>query len=206
MRKLMMVFALTAQAACGVAVSSAPVRVLLHPETSYLWSVAPTEAFTLRWTAPADATASLRVVGKGYDQTYSGLTGGAQELSFPAAGKATDENSYDLTLTLSDGTVRTARLATVCGLGAGDAAVSAPLRDASNVTEWSKFVNQAVLPIPQGTASFTIDGVATETGLDGAAGWYLFDPPGTNAVYTLCADAMTAQVRCCPSGLLFIIR
>lgn len=206
MRKLMMGFALAVQAACGAAVSSAPARVLLHPETSYLWSVAPAEAFMLRWEAPADATASLRVVGRGVDRTYSDLAGGALELSFPAAGKATDENVYDLTLTLSDGTVRTARLATVCGLGAGDAAVSASLRDAANVTAWPKFVNKAVLPIPQGTESFTINGVAAETGLNGAAGWYLFAPPGTNAVYTLCADAMTAQVRCCPSGLLLVIR
>ena len=39
----------------------------------------------------------------------------------------------------------------------------------------------AVLPIPAGTDSLTVDGVPRETGLDGAAGWYGLVVDGTSA-------------------------
>ena len=80
------------------------------------------------------------------------------------------EDVYDFTLEFNDGTVQTAKLGLISGLGDGRGSTRC-LSPASG-SAWEKVKGQVAIPIPYGMTSFEINGTPTDTGLDGAQGWY----------------------------------
>lgn len=205
MKTLMLAAAAMIVAVSWAGTSSTPTQVFLNAEDSYLWRTAPSATFTVQWENPEGVPATLRVVGRGYAQTYSGLTATSQQLTLPAATDESSENVFTLTLTLGT-VVKTAQVAVVCGVGAGGDTLTATYRAAENATMWTKFRDHAVLPIPAGTETFSINGQTVDTGLRGAAGWYMLQGVNINDEYTLAIDGVAVTVRNRAGGLFITIK
>lgn len=206
MKALMVVAATLVAAVVQAGTSSTPTQVFLNAEDSYLWRTAPSATFTVQWENPEGVPATLRVVGRGYAQTYSGLTATSQQLTLPTAADDASENVFMLTLTL-DEDVRTAQVAVVRGVGVGGEAQTATYRDAAmSEKQWAKFRDHAVLPIPAGTETFSIDGQTIDTGLRGAAGWYMLQGVNINDEYTLALDGEEVTVRNRSGGLVIVVQ
>ena len=168
----------------GAAVS-APAKVQLKADESLLWHTAPAGAFTVRWSMPPEASsATLTVAGAKYRRVYGGLSSEEAAISLPAVSSARDENVYALTLEFDDGTVQTAILGAVTGVGVGSDALSVPLR-LEGSAQWSKFTGRAVVPVAAGAASLTVNGAEIVPALDGAAGWRMVTYQGGVNEYTL---------------------
>ena len=147
--------------------------VILDADTTSFWRTATNNELSLPVEMPPLASsATLTVRGMKHDQTYEINSAGDFIVVLPSATSPQTEDVYDLTLTFNDGTVRTARLGLIQGFAAaGETAttrVFAPKDDA----KWKGVKKRAVMPIPYGMASFTVNGVDTPTGLGGAQGWY----------------------------------
>ena len=157
-------------------VKSAETFVFLRPETSSFWHTATNNVLELPVEFPQGASsATLTVTGIGYRQTISGITGDTCTLALPAATNAAEENVYSLVLAFDDGTTNSVRLGLVQGLGEdgrGSTRCVAP----KDGRAWNFVERKAVLPIPYGMTSFMLDGVETDTGLDGAQGWFAVGP------------------------------
>ena len=92
------------------------------------------------------------------------------------------------TLDFGDGSLRTATLGLVQSFGAnGEASTRVKLPEGSPT--WGRVGQRAVIPIPHGITSFTVDGVATETGLDGDAGWFAMSLHGGQTAALALQDA-----------------
>lgn len=161
---------------------SAPVFVYLQPGRNSLWSTMPGNSVSLPITFPNSATsATLSIAskrGKSYSPhviTAEDLTAdGLYELEFPAPASPAEEDVLVFTLAFNDPlhTVRTAELSLICGLRSDNSGVTRCLTQ-KGTARWNRLPSGgAVLPIPYGTTSFLVDDVETDTGLDGAQGWY----------------------------------
>ena len=156
-------------------IESEPTFVFLRPEMSSFWNTATNNTMTVPIDYPVGATsATLAIRGLAYQRDYLNITG-VDEFSFelPAVTSPETENVYDLALTFNDAeqTVRTAKLGLVQGLSP-DAEGTTRCLAPTGSKVWNKVKGRAVLPIPYGMTSFKINGVDTDTGLDGAQGWY----------------------------------
>ena len=175
--KSMMACILYCAALCAGAVESARTMVFLSPEKSSFWHTATNDSITVPIPFPEGATrAELSVVGVKYERVYSDISDAWFTFSVPAATTPETENVYELTLAFNDAaaTTMSARLGMIAGLddeGAGSTRCIAPVESLA----WPHAKGRAVLPVPCGTTSLTIDGVDTDTGLDGAQGWYALD-------------------------------
>lgn len=155
---------------------SAPALVYLRPETSSFWHTATNSTMTLPVDFPFGASsATLTITGAfGYSQTISDITTSSVTVTLPEAtmseNAAATEDVYDFTLEFNDGTVKTAKLGLISGLGEGRGTTRC-LAPASG-SAWEKVKGQVAIPIPYGMTSFEINGTPTDTGLDGAQGWY----------------------------------
>lgn len=155
---------------------SAPALVYLRPETSSFWHTATNSTMTLPVDFPFGASsATLTITGAfGYSQTISDITTSSVTVTLPEAtmseNAAATEDVYDFTLEFNDGTVKTAKLGLISGLGEGRGTTRcfAP----ASGSAWEKVKGQVAIPIPYGMTSFEINGTPTDTGLDGAQGWY----------------------------------
>ena len=152
---------------------------------SYFWRTATNNVMTLPVVFPDGAdSATLAVTGLSYTASYPGITTNEFTLTLPPAGKPSEENVYDLTLTFNDGTVRFARLGLIQGLSPDAEGVTRCIAPAQGKV-WNTATDRAVLPIPYGTTSFTVNGVEHDTGLDGAQGWYALSPIERGETITL---------------------
>lgn len=161
--------------------TSEPMFVYVKPETSSFWNTASGGTITVQLDYPAGATtASLQVRGFGYSKDYADITrttedGERTEYSFtvPEPDSRETENVYNLKLVFNDtaGTVRTARIGVVESYALGNEAGTRCL-GSENSYAWRRLKGHAVLPIPFGTTSFTLDGEESDAGLNGAQGWY----------------------------------
>lgn len=146
--------------------------VYLKPETSSFWHTAPGSSFELPITYPFGATsASLSVRGVAYARDYRDITDTSFTLTLPEPKDPSSENVYTLTLTFDNGTVRTARIGLIQGRRPG---ASGAARCLLSVGEdgWNEVTKRAVVPIPHGMTSFTLNGEQVDTGLGGDQGWY----------------------------------
>lgn len=190
---------------------SDPAFVFLRPETSSFWNTATNNSMTMPIDYPFGATqASLIVKGLGYNRVYSDITDNTFTIELPAATSAETENVYDLVLTFNDAarTTRTAKLGLLDGVSSGAEGTTRCLAP-STAKVWSKVHGRVVLPIPYGTTSFTVNGVETNTGLDGAQGWYALEKVGAGETVSLSAEAdgmeyMASLVGA--SGMMVIFR
>ena len=188
-------------AACAIALSafpdepeSSPTFVSLRPKENSFWTTATNATMAVPLDFPKDASsATLRICGVSYTNEIRGIAplptfSGGYVVSLPPATKPREENVYDLTLTFDDGTVRTAKLGLVQGLmpdGEGWTRCIAP----AGSGRWSCVVDRAVIPIPYGMTSFTVDGLEIDTGLDGAQGWYALGGMGAGRSVDLALSA-----------------
>lgn len=149
---------------------SDPTFVFAKPGISSFWHTATNSTMALPIDFPEGATkASLAVNGDRYSRTYTDIVEQEFVLTLPAATSPKTENVYDLTLSFDDeaGTVRRAKLGLVESFSPGDTGTTRFQVPAEGAV-WKR----AVLPIPYGTTSFTLNGVETDTGLGGDQGWY----------------------------------
>ena len=166
--------------------TSASTFVYVDTSGSPFWRTASNNVVELSVGFPAGASsASLSVTGAyGFSMTTNNLSEGLFTLALPAATSPETEDVYDLTLTFSDGTSRTAKFAVIAGVSNGPEGTTRCVTPESSV-RWSRVHERAVLPIPYGTTSFTVGGATVDTGLDGAAGWYAYGPLALGASETL---------------------
>ena len=172
-------------------IESEPTFVFLRPETSSFWNTATNNTMTVPIDYPAGATkATLQVSGIGYSSSYANITESEYTFELPAATSPETENVYDLTLSFYNGSgepvaePRTAKLGLVQGLSPDSEGTTRCLAPAGSKV-WNKVKGQAVLPIPYGMKTLKINGVDTDTGLDGAQGWYALGKIGPNETVTL---------------------
>ena len=149
--------------------------VILRPETSSFWTTATNCSLSVPVDFPKNSrSAKLEVTADvgGYRCVYGNITSSSYSFTLPAPTVARLENVYFLKLTFDEGTVRTAKLAAVQGLQPGSEGFTRCIvpYGASN---WNRIYGRAVLPIPYGCTSLTVDGQRKE--LDGAQGWFAID-------------------------------
>ncbi len=189
--------------------TSEPTFVFLRPETSSFWNTATNSTMTVPIDYPRGArAATLSVRGLGYEQTYAGITEATFTFELPAPTSPETENVYDLTLAFDDAaaTVRTAKLGLVQGLSPDAEGTTRCLAPAT-AKVWRRAKGRAVLPIPYGTTSFTVNGVETDTGLDGAQGWFAIGGigPEENVSLSLMAGGVEYAASLLGGGGLMMI-
>ena len=188
--------------------SSEPTFVFLRPETSSFWNTATNSTMTLPIDYPNGATkATLTVNGVGYNRVYSDLTGDSIEIDLPVPDSPKTENVYELTLAFDNGAApRTAKLGLIKGLDSGAKGSTRCIAPAQGKV-WSTATDRAVLPIPYGTTSFTVNGVEHDTGLDGAQGWYALSPiaPGAAISLSCLADGVSYAASILGGGNGFML-
>ena len=193
--------------------TSDPALVYLRPETSSFWHTATNSTMTLPVEFPVGASsATLTVTGAfNYSQTINDITSSSVTVVLPEAvmpeNDPATEDVYDFTLTFNDGTVRTAKLGLIAGLGDGEGQTRC-LAPASG-SAWEKVKGQVAIPIPYGMTSFEINGTSTDTGLDGAQGWYALKLK-SNVSASLSGlvgeDSWTALLKGAATGFFLILR
>jgi len=190
--------------------TSEPTFVFLRPETSSFWNTATNSTMTVPIDFPAGASsASLTVTGLGYNCIYPNIVSEEFTFDLPAPTSPEAENVYDLTLVFDNNVTNTARLGLIQGLSP-DAEGTTRCLAPQTAKVWQKVKGRAVLPIPYGTTSFTVNGVETDTGLDGAQGWYAIGglDCGQDASLGLVANGVqyAASLIGGPGGLMLIVR
>lgn len=154
--------------------TSEPAFVWVNPESCYHWHTATNVTMTLPVPFPVGASeATLSVNGS---VVSSGITTDFVTVTLPAPRADAAEDVYDISLAFDKGAPVSAKLGLVegCrGTASGTTRVLAP----SGTPAWGKTKGVAVIPIPYNTTSFTValnggEATVTDTGLDGAAGWY----------------------------------
>jgi hypothetical protein len=154
--------------------------VFLRPDETPIWRTATNANMRLEWMMPKGvASADLTVSGLGYAKTYPDITTGYIEISLPAPVDALTENVYDFTLEFDNKETLSAKLGVVRGAGKGNEFIGTPCVVTAPYTEWIR--SRAVLPVPYG-AELTLNGEIVDTGLNGAAGWYVWGPLSAESV------------------------
>lgn len=167
----------------GAMVFSDRTFVFLRPETSSFWRTATNDVVTVPIDLPRGASsATLSVSGVKYSQVYEGLAGGSYDLHLPSADSPETENVYDLVLSFDNGEERTAKIGLVQGLSP-DAEGTTRCLAPSGSRKWCIVKKRAVLPIPYGTTSLSVEigGETTTATLDGSQGWFALEAPGKGA-------------------------
>ena len=200
--------ALTTLAVGATELTSEPTFVFLRPETSSFWHTATNNVMTVPVDYPTGATsANLTISGLAYNQTYEGISEGAFTFELPPAESAETENVYDLALAFNDAaqTVRKAKLGLIQGLSPDAEGVTRCLAPADG-SLWRKTKGRAVIPIPYGTTSFTVNGEEKVSELDGAQGWYALKlRSGAANSLSLTANAVNYTASLIGANGLFII-
>ena len=158
------------------AAQSNEIDIFVNPEKSFLWRTAESSSPVVSWETPSTAvSASLEVNSLKGKSTYDvfGVSEFILQLETPDSAAA--ENVYDLTLTFNCGesnVVRRGQIGVVRGIGdTGAAGTEVDIRPGDD--KWSLLNSRkAVLPVPAGAGTLTIDGTVNHTMLGGAAGWY----------------------------------
>ena len=145
--------------------------VFLRPGDMSFWHTATNSTMSVPVDMPPMASrATLAVRGVRYATSYEITASGSFVFSLPPPTSPQAENVYDLTLAFDDGTVQTAKLGLVQGYAKGSDAstrVLSPKGDA----KWIEVTKRAVLTIPCGMMSVSVNGSEIDTGLGGDRGW-----------------------------------
>ena len=186
-------------------------EVFMLPTSNIMWRTAPSPEFEVPVLMPYGASsATLVVTGHNYRREYTGIGDGQFRISLPAAESAIDENVYDLTLTFDDqaATTRHAKLAVVQGVsmeGTAEAAVGS--EDSPN---WRRVRSRAVLPIPYGARTLSVNGQSVFLDPADTPGWRMFTAvAGTSYDVQLADNASLmweAMLIGFPTGFKFIFR
>lgn len=192
------------------AIESARTFVFLQPEASSFWRTATGSKMNISVDFPDGATcATLTIRGLGLNASYDIEAGTSSfDLSLPEPTRPSEEDVYELTLAFDNGVSRTARLGLLQGRIQG-AVGQARCLVSDTEKAWKLVERRAVIPIPFGTTSFEVNGVLTDTGLDGAQGWYAISGVSFDNIadLTLVADGIShvASLRG-PKGMVIAVR
>ena len=188
--------ALALDAAAETEMMSEGAFIFVNAKTSSYWHTATNCVLALPIEFPAGASsATLTVSGLRYSATYADITASPFLLSLPPATSTATENVYDLMLAFDDAgaTTRTARLGLIKGYDATTVALTRCLAPKEQ-RKWGWVKGRrTVFPIPYGMTSFTVGGVATDTGLGGDQGWYALDVPAGQTI-PLTLDELSATL------------
>lgn len=174
-----MIIAVAAAGFCVLSASSAESNravVFLDADATSFWRTATNSVVTVPVDMPVLASsAELTVEGIGYRREYTITEAGDFEITLPPADSDNAENVYDMTLAFDDGTMRKARIGMVRSYSASsgeDAStrVLAPKGD----RKWNAVKRRAVMPVPHGTTSLSVDGTEIGDAAANAQGWYAF--------------------------------
>ena len=212
-KTLVFIVALVASAgiveAASVAESASPAFVFLQPEKTALWHTGTGNTFSIPIPYPpgVEKVASLSVTGYRYSANYSGITENSIVLTLPEVSdsRPEKENVYDLVLTFADGSVKTARLGSVYGFDGSHVGSTRCLMSEEDAS-WKCVKRSAVLPIPCGTETVTVNGQEVDTQLGGAAGWFLLAPVSHSTAYNLQMDGSSALLNGYTDGTVVSIR
>ena len=190
--------------------ASSPAFVFVNPARNSFWHTATNSTLSVPVDFPPGVSvATLSVTGARYSAVYEGISTTEFTLTLPAAMSPATENVYDLVLSFPDGTVRKARLGLVESFAVGPSASSRCILPKDG-RRWESVVDRAVLPVPYGTSSLTVDGQSVDTGLGGDQGWFMLGgiAPGQNVSLALSAhgEVFEAAIRGVFSGMNVIIR
>lgn len=173
---------------------------------SSFWRTATNNVVSIPVEYPAGVeSATLSVSGAGYSKIYEDVPEGLLKLTLPEATSPETENVYDLTLTFSDNSSLTARFGVIAGVAA-DASGTTRCISSMSAAKWGKVkADRAVLPVPYGTTSLTVNGATAE--LDGAQGWYLLSPVDIGSGYALSLDGSpVVNLKGVGGGLVMMVR
>lgn len=190
-------------------------QLFVNTEKSFLWRTSESSTPTIEWDAPEGAvSATLSVRNMKGEQIIDVSNLSEFQLNLETPSSPDTENVYDLTLTFNFGEsniVRRGQIGVVTGMG--DATAAANVRNATN--GWNIIKDHcAVLPIPAGAATLSIDGVAVAASLDGAAGWYAWksikpkqnDDPYALSLLFADNEEWAASILSIANGLALIIK
>ena len=184
---------------------SAAIPVFVRPAETAFWRTATNATFEVSWTFPSGAAkADLSVVGMCTSRLYPNLAASSQVVKLPAASAASGEDVYELTLSFDDGTVKRATIGVVRGAAEGSTAIVDYANDAKR--SWCCVGPRAVLPVPFGASSITVDGATTA--LDGACGWFGYEYPSeassSSVALTTAGGMYAAELRPRPGAILMV--
>ena len=148
--------------------------VFLNADVTSFWRTATNRVIKVPVDMPVLATsARLTVAGAKYFREYSLSSSGDFEVELPVADSFNAENVYDLTLAFNDGTVRRAKLGLVQGYSdSGGEGASTRVLAPKDDRKWNVVKKRAVLPVPYGTTSLSVNGMEIEDAVANAQGWY----------------------------------
>ena len=195
--------------AAPVAESASPAFVFLQPEKTALWRTGTGNSFSIAIPYPpgVEKSATLSVSGYRYSATYpiEGVSSFVLTLPKPEENRPDKENVYSLVLTFADGSVKTASLGGIAGFDGSSQGTTRCLLSRED-PGWATVKRSAVLPIPYGTETITVNGTETDTGLDGAAGWFLLAPLSGGTSYNLAVDGASAMLNAYADGTVLVFR
>lgn len=160
-------------AAAAATAESEPAFVFLDKGAFSFWHTATNNVLSLPVDFPDGASgATLTVTGSGYSRQYEVAACEVFTVTLPEATSPESEDVYDLALDFGEGTVRTAKLGLLKGSFGSAGEAGTRLLSPSSAASWGRMDRRAVIPVPAGTDSLSVNGVAADTGLDGEAGWF----------------------------------
>ena len=202
-------FGANAMFAASEAVSASPAFVFLQPEKTALWRTGTGNSVSIPIPYPpgVEKSATLSVSGYRYSASYQieGESSFVLTLPKPEENRPDKENVYSLTLTFADGSVKTASLGGIAGFDGSSEGTTRCLLSRDDL-RWNTVKRSAVLPIPYGTETITVNGTETDTGLAGAAGWFLLAPLTGGTSYNLAIDGASTVLNAYADGTVLVFR
>ena len=169
---------------------SKPVNLTLRPAESAFWLTVTESPFVLPLDYPEGAdSATVRVTDAfGFSRTYANQTGESCPIELPAPTDPSSERVYAVSVEYSTGEVSNVKLGRIAGAAVGGEAGGVRCIDGVARPKWGKVYSNAVLPVPFGAETLTVNGQEVPTGLNGARGWYQLGPVKIGATCTVRLD------------------
>ena len=186
--------------------------VTLAPDQTPFWRTATNATIEVCLDYPPLATsARIDVTGLGvsrrdYSASYADLTGETFIISLPPATSRREENTYELIVTYSDGTVKSCRVGVVMGAGRGAGTYEVRCVTDTASSDWSRVPRRVTFPIAYGTESVELDGATVESGLDGAAGWMTLRFAGGSSHELTVGDGEPTELTAETVGLAILLK
>lgn len=171
-------------ALAGAEITSDPTFVIVQPEQSSFWSTMPSHSVNVSIDFPKGSEQAVLTVSGNRGQEYiynigrSDLEDGGYVVELPDPANETDEDVWTFSVVYVENNPthppvpKTAKAALLSGVVSGTQVITRCIVPKDG-KEWNKVRGgHAVIPVPYGTTSLTLNGNPVDTGLDGAQGWY----------------------------------
>ena len=199
-------------AASALATASAPVTLILDTTDTSFWRTVIGTETEVCWDGldPAASSATLSVTGRRVSLVLPNQTGTYATFSLPSPSSAREEDVYRIAVTFDTGTTFTQKVGRVLGSANSPHVGDVAFRNAAS-TRWPRLTGStAVLPIPAGAQSISVNGgTPVDTGLGGARGWYLFGPVATgeyDVALATNAGGLEGTIISCALGTVLMLQ